>query len=46
MDLPVRLAVRGQTVRLAPDLELAAFRIVQAALNNVGHPCRGAGAPL
>ena len=33
--LTVRLAVRGQTVRLAPDLELAAFRIVQAALSNV-----------
>ena len=33
--LAVRLTVRGQTVRLAPDLELAAFRIVQAALANV-----------
>ncbi len=33
--LAVRTDVRGQTVRLAPDLELAAFRIVQAALNNV-----------
>ena len=33
--LMVHLEVRGQTVRLAPDLELAAFRIVQAALNNV-----------
>jgi signal transduction histidine kinase len=33
--LAVRLEVRGQMVRLAPDLELAAFRIVQAALNNV-----------
>ena len=33
--LAVQLAVRGKTVRLAPDLELAAFRIVQAALNNV-----------
>jgi signal transduction histidine kinase len=33
--LAVRLEVRGETVRLAPDLELAAFRIVQAALNNV-----------
>jgi signal transduction histidine kinase len=33
--LVVRLEVRGETVRLAPDLELAAFRIVQAALNNV-----------
>jgi signal transduction histidine kinase len=27
--------VRGETVRLAPDLELAAFRIVQQALANV-----------
>jgi signal transduction histidine kinase len=33
--LMVRLEVRGQTVRLASDLELAAFRIVQAALYNV-----------
>jgi signal transduction histidine kinase len=33
--LDVRLDVRGETVRLAPDLELAAFRIVQQALNNV-----------
>jgi signal transduction histidine kinase len=33
--LAVRLELRGETVRLAPDLELAAFRIVQAALNNV-----------
>jgi len=33
--LAVQLAVRGETVRLAPDLELAAFRIVQTALNNV-----------
>jgi signal transduction histidine kinase len=33
--LAVRVEVRGETVRLAPDLELAAFRIVQAALNNV-----------
>jgi signal transduction histidine kinase len=33
--LAVRMDVRGQTVRLAPDLELAAFRIVQAALSNV-----------
>jgi signal transduction histidine kinase len=31
----VRVEVHGETVRLAPDLELAAFRIVQAALNNV-----------
>ena len=33
--LAVQLEVRGETVRLAPDLELAAFRIVQTALNNV-----------
>ena len=33
--LDVRLDVRGETVRLAPDLELAAFRIVQQALANV-----------
>jgi signal transduction histidine kinase len=33
--LAVRLEVRGEAVRLTPDLELAAFRIVQAALNNV-----------
>jgi signal transduction histidine kinase len=33
--LDVRLEVRGETVRLAPDLELAAFRIVQQALANV-----------
>lgn len=34
-DLAVTLDVLGETVRLAPDLELAAFRIVQQALNNV-----------
>ena len=33
--LEVGLVVGGEIVRLAPDLELAAFRIVQAALNNV-----------
>jgi signal transduction histidine kinase len=33
--LDVQLDVRGTTVRLAPDLELAAFRIVQQALSNV-----------
>jgi signal transduction histidine kinase len=33
--LVVRLEARGETVRLTPGLELAAFRIVQAALNNV-----------
>ena len=33
--LAVRLDVAGDIVRLAPDLELAAFRIVQQALANV-----------
>lgn len=33
--LAVWLSVRGHAVRLASDLELAAFRIVQAALSNV-----------
>ncbi len=33
--LHVPLDVLGDAVRLAPDLELAAFRIVQQALNNV-----------
>jgi signal transduction histidine kinase len=33
--LRVRLHLRGETVRLAPDLELAAYRIVQQALANV-----------
>jgi len=32
--LTVNLEVQGEMVRLAPDLELAAFRIVQEALNN------------
>jgi signal transduction histidine kinase len=34
-SLPVRVTVTGETVRLAPDLELAAFRVVQQALDNV-----------
>lgn len=34
-DLSVLLTVHGQVVRLAPDLELAAYRIVQQALANV-----------
>jgi signal transduction histidine kinase len=34
-DLNVTLDVHSETVRLAPDLELAAFRIVQQALANV-----------
>jgi signal transduction histidine kinase len=33
--LSVHLAVYGKVVRLAPDLELAAYRIVQQALANV-----------
>ena len=33
--LSLQLTVRGQAVRLAPDLELAAYRIVQQALANV-----------
>lgn len=33
-QLTVNLEVQGKMVRLAPDLELAAFRIVQEALNN------------
>lgn len=32
--LRVRLELRGETIRLAPDLELAAYRIVQQALAN------------
>jgi signal transduction histidine kinase len=34
-DLSVRLAVSGSARRLPPDLELAAYRIVQESLNNV-----------
>jgi len=33
--LALHLAVRGDPVRLAPDIELAAYRIVQQALANV-----------
>lgn len=33
--LTVRLDVQGEPMRLSPDLELAAFRIVQQALSNV-----------
>jgi signal transduction histidine kinase len=32
--LKVRLELKGDTIRLAPDLELAAYRIVQQALAN------------
>ena len=38
--LEVRLTVEGETVRLAPDLELAAYRIVQQALANVATHAR------
>jgi len=34
-SLNLRLTVRGDAVRLAPDIELAAYRIVQQALANV-----------
>lgn len=33
--LSIQLDVQGETVRLAPDVELTAFRIVQQALSNV-----------
>ncbi|MBM4458716.1 MAG: HAMP domain-containing protein [Chloroflexi bacterium] len=33
--LRVHLTVQGQVIRLAPDLELAAYRIAQQALDNV-----------
>jgi signal transduction histidine kinase len=33
--LRVALDIRGETIRLAPDLELAAYRTVQQALTNV-----------
>ena len=33
--IPVHLAVHGAAVRMAPELELAAYRIVQQALANV-----------
>jgi len=35
VDLSVHLTVSGSARRLPPDLELAAYRIVQEALNNV-----------
>lgn len=38
--LRVHLAVHGEVVRLAPDLELAAYRIVQQALANVAAHAR------
>ena len=35
LSLHVSLDITGEPVRLAPDLELAAFRIMQQALRNV-----------
>ncbi len=43
-DLSVHFAVEGEIVRLAPDLELAAYRIVQQALDNVAAHARAANA--
>lgn len=42
--LRVHFAVEGEVVRLAPDLELAAYRIVQQALDNVAAHARAANA--
>jgi signal transduction histidine kinase len=42
--LRVHLAVQGEVVRLAHDLELAAYRIVQQALDNVATHARAANA--
>lgn len=42
--LRVHLAVQGEVVRLAHDLELAAYRIVQQALDNVAVHARAANA--
>jgi signal transduction histidine kinase len=42
--LAVHLAVKGDTVRLSPDLELAAYRIVQQAVTNVATHARAANA--
>ena len=43
-SLRVHLTVRGDVVRQAPDLELAAYRIVQQALANVAAHARAANA--
>jgi signal transduction histidine kinase len=43
-QLAVHLAVHGQVVRLASDLELAAYRIVQQALANVAAHARASHA--
>jgi signal transduction histidine kinase len=42
--LPVHLTVHGEVMRLAPDLELAAYRIVQQALANVATHARAGNA--
>jgi len=44
--LPVRMTVSGATVRLAPDLELAAFRVVQQALDNVAAHAKASSAAV
>ena len=43
-SLRVHLTVRGDVVRQAPDLELAAYRIVQQALANVAAHARAGNA--
>ncbi|MEJ5199433.1 MAG: sensor histidine kinase, partial [Anaerolineae bacterium] len=40
----VHFTVKGEVVRLTPDLELAAYRIVQQALDNVAAHARAANA--
>jgi signal transduction histidine kinase len=42
--LPVHLTVHGEVLRLVPDLELAAYRIVQQALANVAAHAQGGNA--
>ncbi len=44
--LSVHFAVNGEIVRLAPDLELAAYRIVQQALDNVAAHARAANTSI
>ena len=41
-----QLEVTGEERRLSADLELALFRIVQEALQNVRKPCQAASAPI
>jgi signal transduction histidine kinase len=45
-QLAIQVTVRGEAVRLAPDLELAAFRIVQQALDNVATHAAAANVDL